>query len=159
MTIGFLDLPAELRNCVYTYALKSAGRIKIWEFSHRIRYEGIGANYSVEPALLRTSRQLRRESLPIFYGSNVFLLSNSLDRRWLQSLSVEKLKMLRQVNRDCNTTSRCFTDDEEVVRDYIARRKQDHGVTELADGVLDVMVYFSGQRFWSNGEKREVLAG
>lgn len=59
----FLDLPAELRNRIYSSDL----------IKHR---QIIPTNRSdhQQPALTRTCRQIRKEALPIYYGSNTFAL-------------------------------------------------------------------------------------
>ncbi|KAI5364238.1 hypothetical protein Slin14017_G062020 [Septoria linicola] len=55
----FLDLPAEVRVCIYEYAVRDT-------FVHRIR------NFAT-PALARTSQQLRAESLPVWFAINTFV--------------------------------------------------------------------------------------
>ncbi|CAK3928317.1 Hypothetical predicted protein [Lecanosticta acicola] len=63
----FLDLSAELRNKIYEDALVQPKGIKF-------RYD---LSLLTQPALTRTCRQIRHESLPIFYGQN-FITSFSL---------------------------------------------------------------------------------
>ena len=53
-----LDLPPELRNSIYRYATVSDQAL--------LRPQ--------QPALVRTSRQIRQEARPIFYGENSFVL-------------------------------------------------------------------------------------
>ncbi|KAF2213753.1 hypothetical protein CERZMDRAFT_96575 [Cercospora zeae-maydis SCOH1-5] len=55
----FLELPAEVRMCIYEYALQEP-------FVQRLR------NF-VTPALARTSAQLRQESLPVWFAINTFV--------------------------------------------------------------------------------------
>ena len=55
------DLPAELRNTIYRYALVETVQIDVSP-SGRVR----------EPALLRTSKGIRRETLSIYYSENRF---------------------------------------------------------------------------------------
>ncbi|KAM3414154.1 hypothetical protein BST61_g10812 [Cercospora zeina] len=55
----FLELPAEVRMCIYEYALPET-------FVQRLR------NF-VTPALARTSTQLRQESLPVWFAINTFV--------------------------------------------------------------------------------------
>ncbi|KAK5121490.1 hypothetical protein LTR85_005323 [Meristemomyces frigidus] len=57
-----LDLPAELRNLIYAFAVVQDEPIPI----------PTEAPYIQEPALLATNRQVRAECLPIYYGSNTF---------------------------------------------------------------------------------------
>ena len=56
----FMDLPAEVRNRVYRIATEADGQLRI--------------RFFVPAAITRASRQLRAESLPIFFDVNVFLL-------------------------------------------------------------------------------------
>lgn len=53
---GFLELPPELRQRIYVYA-----------FSYPDN-----AHYRQQPAISRTSHQIRKESLPVFYETNRF---------------------------------------------------------------------------------------
>ncbi|KAK3631765.1 hypothetical protein LTR56_016721 [Elasticomyces elasticus] len=57
----FFDLPPELRNRCYRYALSTADTIQL-----------VG-DARMEPALLRASRQLRGEAASIYYAENTFL--------------------------------------------------------------------------------------
>lgn len=56
----FLDLPGELRNRIYRYALVTPERILLR-----------GENKK-QPALLRVSRQVRKEAIKIYYDENEF---------------------------------------------------------------------------------------
>lgn len=58
-TFPFLDLPPEVRVCIYEYALREP-------FVQRLR------NF-VTPALARASSQLRQESLPVWFAINTFV--------------------------------------------------------------------------------------
>jgi hypothetical protein len=53
---GFVDLPAELRNKIYRKALV---------------VEGVQSLKRV-PAICRVSKQLRNETLPVYFGLNTF---------------------------------------------------------------------------------------
>lgn len=59
-----LGLPAELRNHIYNFALTQAHEIKVCENRH-----------NTEPGLLRTCRQIRKESSSIFRKDNEFNLA------------------------------------------------------------------------------------
>lgn len=63
---AFLALPAELRNRIYEFALIKDDPIEVvlWR----------PCSNGAPPALTQTSRQIRSESLPIFYGLNTFRL-------------------------------------------------------------------------------------
>ncbi|TKA25879.1 hypothetical protein B0A50_05634 [Salinomyces thailandicus] len=79
----FLDLPPELRNRIYHFALAPDPSTAL------VR--------PAPPALSATSRQVRQETLPIFYGDNCFVLQFTA-ARYLQvfelpeSLSAEALR-------------------------------------------------------------------
>ncbi|CAG5181020.1 uncharacterized protein ALTATR162_LOCUS9553 [Alternaria atra] len=86
--VGFLDLPRELRDLVYEFAFRIPGAILVYSrdpFAVRpvaramnIRHGGDGpiepqplSTGQIPVALWRTCRQLRAESSPVFYGTNV----------------------------------------------------------------------------------------
>ncbi|KAK5013629.1 hypothetical protein LTR60_003383, partial [Cryomyces antarcticus] len=62
----FLKLPAELRNLVYRFVLVFQERIA---FHHE---HATAMAQSSQPPLTKVSRQIRAESLPVFYGGNWF---------------------------------------------------------------------------------------
>lgn len=67
----FLDLPPELRNRIYSFATVREGPFYIGEVADGYcsdRWES-----PKQPALLMVSKQIREESLPIFYGENTFV--------------------------------------------------------------------------------------
>ncbi|KAK5714263.1 hypothetical protein LTR17_017269 [Elasticomyces elasticus] len=70
-----LDLAAELRNQIFALAVVEP------EPQHLFRLEsaadGLKASFQ-QPALARVNRQIRSETLPIFYGQNVFRLDEDL---------------------------------------------------------------------------------
>lgn len=83
-----LDLPAELRNEVYSLALTSQSPIETSTQYRLMKHDGpFGAYYlrvSLQVLLLlQTSRQIRAETMAIFYGANTFkfglLLMRDLD--------------------------------------------------------------------------------
>ncbi|KAK3648924.1 hypothetical protein LTR22_013149 [Elasticomyces elasticus] len=63
----FLDLSRELRDVIYTYALVTDDPLLVSEACEHIDWPT-----GVQPALTRVNRQVRMESLPIFYGDNTF---------------------------------------------------------------------------------------
>lgn len=66
---SLLDLPAELRNVIYEYALVFERNIPPWD---RPRHRKVEEWW--QPALTRTNRMIRGETLPIFYALNTFSL-------------------------------------------------------------------------------------
>ncbi len=86
--VGFLDLPRELRDLVYEFALRIKGAVLVYSSDPyavrpvaralNIRHGGEGPfepqplrNSQIPVALMRTCRQLRAESCPVFFGTNV----------------------------------------------------------------------------------------
>ena len=69
-TSPFIELPAELRNRIYEFAVIESDPIDLIVCccKHCPHMAIV-----VQPAVTRASRQLREESLPIFYGQNLFL--------------------------------------------------------------------------------------
>lgn len=65
----FQDLPPEIRNHIYEYALTFSGPLQI---RHRHIYD-INMN---DRALMQTCQLQRTEALGIYYGSNTFVLSS-----------------------------------------------------------------------------------
>ena len=103
-----LELPAHLRSRIFHHALVHQGILAIhatgapienmdeWDKDTRV-----WAHFRpAEPSLTRTCLQIRAETLPIFYGCNVFANSQFYDmgcQRFLSWLTADKRKMLRHV--------------------------------------------------------------
>jgi hypothetical protein len=98
-----LELPAELRNRVYHHVLPAVGR-----------YHGIGRGYANTvrdiQALSQVNRQLRTETLPMFYGNTEFQLwiwrVEDVDKaiRWLAQLENWQAALIR----DFSLNTRCI---------------------------------------------------
>ena len=69
-----LQLPPEIRNCIYELVL----------VSDRSPHRGSLSNH---PPLLRTCKQFRHEALPVLCGNQVFNLNTSLDGRYFKWLT------------------------------------------------------------------------
>lgn len=88
---SFLDLPPEIRVEVYSYAIVERHPVQILIYRSKVLVP--------EPDLLVTCRLIRKEAMPIFYGSNTF--EPMFDKKgrataaFLDSLSDEKIPMLR----------------------------------------------------------------
>lgn len=104
-----LILPPEIRNMIWESALKSARPVCLHCGRYRNRHPWMhgrtgGCDDYLEPALLRTCRQIRRETRSIFYAVNEFRVgidSESDDRpmqklhSWLQHIGPEACASLR----------------------------------------------------------------
>lgn len=71
--MGFLDLPAELRNDIYDQVLKSSSIIEV---RHRHLYE---VHFGYYRALTQVSKRVRSDCLPIYYAGNTFMLRSMSD--------------------------------------------------------------------------------
>lgn len=81
-----MNLPAELRNEIYSLALVQDTRIMV----------STSLPYLKEPALLAVNRQMRSETLPVWYSENVFQINGSSPSvKFLRSLGSERLQLLK----------------------------------------------------------------
>ncbi|KAK5714285.1 hypothetical protein LTR17_017291 [Elasticomyces elasticus] len=91
-TSGLLRLPAELRNIIYELALPTDNFYVSVRTTEPLPMMRCPAEPITIPALLATCRLIRNDTLPVFYGTNIFVLrmGNKKDFRdtlaWLQSL-------------------------------------------------------------------------
>ena len=102
-----LQLPAELRNRIYEEA--TVCKDVLWVDPEGIPIDRMREDLSIkdrrlhylpsEPALTRTCRKIRKETLPIFYGRNVFC-DTPVDLccvKFLVYLTKEKRRMLQNL--------------------------------------------------------------
>jgi len=82
---SLLDLPAELRNAIYTEVLVYHKPIEFRRerpYQPEIRTQDWDASIALHGpehhALTQVSRQLRSETLPILYGANTFFFANRM---------------------------------------------------------------------------------
>ncbi|KAK5692717.1 hypothetical protein LTR17_025348, partial [Elasticomyces elasticus] len=93
---SLLGLPAELRNHIFELALVSKNaRVSIY-----LQGGHFTPPSATQPGISRTNRQLRQETLPIFYGQNAFEIHPS-DRpgllackTWVQAIAAQ-LELIR----------------------------------------------------------------
>lgn len=83
---SLLNLPAELRNEIYSLALISDALLETSTQYQLIERRGSFGAYYMRislrvPSLLQTSRQIRAETLAIFYGANTFKFHTHRPRR------------------------------------------------------------------------------
>ncbi|KAK5119417.1 hypothetical protein LTR85_007517 [Meristemomyces frigidus] len=104
--IGFLDLPAELRNRINEdVVIKPGGG----EIEIRPVYYAPHHGQSQQPAITRVCRQLRRETLPMYYAANRFVTSvgwmynveedlpEKAVSKWLEAIGEESSKHIRHL--------------------------------------------------------------
>ena len=89
-----LDLPAELRDYIYELALTTEDTLYICG----------GTSHELQQALTQTTRQVRHETLPIFYGRNTFVIcrygSEAARKRWVMAIE-SHLWLLGDLGFDC----------------------------------------------------------
>nr|POE49216.1 hypothetical protein CFP56_32366 [Quercus suber] len=93
-----LDLPSELRDLIFEYALTSPSTVVTFRLDP---YQEDSYSQAVQPALTRANRQVRRESLPVWYGHNAFVMHTEATKadhtlRWL-ACNERHLQLLRKV--------------------------------------------------------------
>ena len=94
---GLLELPAELRATIFEYALTSDKPVVAFLLD---AYQRESYQEATQPFLTRISRQVRHESLPLFYGCNEIVLHTEERRaqealRWLEHIQVHLAKLQR----------------------------------------------------------------
>lgn len=100
----FMDLTSKIRQKIYEYALVSPSPIEIHEATRR-RRSSVSRGAPIETpgrisALLRTSKQVRREAAPLFFSQNTFVIPwgfPNLGVRWLEYLTPVHRRLLRDV--------------------------------------------------------------
>ncbi|KAH9828134.1 hypothetical protein Tdes44962_MAKER09462 [Teratosphaeria destructans] len=85
-----MTLPAELRNNIYEFVLRTIRVLHVRDQQFR------------EPALLRVSKEIRSEALPLYYGTNRFSIYLNLgEERNLGRL----VDWLQSIVRDCRSST------------------------------------------------------
>ncbi|KAK3615834.1 hypothetical protein LTR56_026344 [Elasticomyces elasticus] len=93
------ELPAELRVVIFTFALTSDKTVVTY---HLDDYQRDSLEEAIQPPLTAVSRQVRCETLPIWYGCNRFVFHTQTPkvdetRQWLSANAI-RLAMLKQVS-------------------------------------------------------------
>ena len=113
---ALLNLPAELRNKIYELCLVYEDTISIlWVARNTNERKQFQLKcHPHEPALVRTSRQLRYEGSPIYYAANSFhvRLRKSL-YRWLTDIGERNRAMLNDVRGFCYDQKIAFSNPAE----------------------------------------------
>ncbi|EME78037.1 uncharacterized protein MYCFIDRAFT_79272 [Pseudocercospora fijiensis CIRAD86] len=69
--VGFLNLPAEVKNCVYELALHSDPDFILGSIS-RTQFGKLYDSNRLSPNILATCHQVCNKASPVLYGSNTF---------------------------------------------------------------------------------------
>lgn len=135
----FLVLPAELRK-------------NIFEWHFKLQQEGRDRTplYRRQPAITRVSRDMRKESLPIYYATTRFQLTFNAQKRslqecfdilkdWVISVASDRQKDLRSVALRLAIASRPGTpcDSSEVYRDITFEYDSTSGLSMKIPSALD----------------------
>ncbi|KAK5695057.1 hypothetical protein LTR17_024642, partial [Elasticomyces elasticus] len=92
---SLLTIPRELRDQIWERAVVRNFPIQVCLSDSHTRFRFFPNR---DPPLLRASRQLREEALPIYYGCNIFSADSVFGVvEWLEHLSDDKLKALKNV--------------------------------------------------------------
>ena len=94
-----LDLPQEIRDLIYEFALTSIKSVVAFRLDE---YQRPSYQEAIQPPLTRSSRQIRRESLPVFYDCNDIVLHTEGSKmqdtqRWLNCIE-PRLPMLNRIS-------------------------------------------------------------
>ena len=102
-----LELPAEIRNRIFHYAVVHTAVLEVGSRAESVEHIGewdkdkytCAPFRLAEPSLPRVCRQIRAETLSVFYGCNIFRASlfNLGCGGFISKLPPEKRTMLRQV--------------------------------------------------------------
>jgi hypothetical protein len=135
----FLELPAEIRNEIYTLALIQHGSV----FVHP------SIPWFLEPALLAVNRQVRFETLGLWYSDNTFAIDGSNPAvRFLRALSDQKLRALCTLR--IQTTSVPAAEYIETRINQLMREFKPRGLDNQA---IHFMMSVPGGFEWVNLEK------
>lgn len=97
ISLNFLELPAEIRDLIYEHALRSLKPTVTFHLDH---FQKDSYQEASQPPLTRVNRQVRRESLKIFYEVNDFILHTEgpkwIDaRKWLRCYEAQIPNLLK----------------------------------------------------------------
>ena len=92
-----LDLPAEIRDTIFEFALTSEKSVVAFCLDE---YQRDSYQEATQPALTRVNRQIRQESLPIFYSCNDIVLHTDNSKandtqRWLACIGANLANLRR----------------------------------------------------------------
>jgi len=97
-TSKLLELPAELRDCIFRYALVSDEPIKV-RFSS-VRWFSKRRRFTMIPGLINVSKQLRSETQRIFFEDNTFEITPGVPEVWMKRRSDAPLLLLRTMHHN-----------------------------------------------------------
>jgi hypothetical protein len=103
----FLKLSGEIRNAIYLLAVVCSGGVRPLSKTEHRELKSLGLpqakEYHRQPAITRVSRQLRHETLPLYYAKNVFhfdpyaLNTHAFPIESFQKIGLNNLKSMETV--------------------------------------------------------------
>ncbi|KAK5113476.1 hypothetical protein LTR62_003345 [Meristemomyces frigidus] len=127
---GFFSLPPELREEIYLLVLQKPHNTITMLANHTSYKSEISA---AQPSLTKVCKQLRHETLPVYYNANVFLadVSEADDvataQRWLRAIGDERVKELLDLKHcrightgDQGSTTMTATEADALVHPRVA---------------------------------------
>lgn len=138
--MSFLDLPAELRNDIYSLILPTSDSFGVNDLATKPHFPVVSKKST---SMLRTCRQIHAETTPILYGSNTFhiwtqdvpllLLQIGQSARFLRTICIEHdsdaMLMLALLNIQHLTQLKCIT-----LRPIPGYSRRSHPETHVIDG-------------------------
>lgn len=125
-----LQLPAELRNRIYKFILCDESPIAVKRH--------LSSQPLYDTAILQACREIRNEALPIYYGSNVFVLNVrwrgfQWTKHWLNDIGEVAISCLRKVIlKEPNVCAR-YACPIEISADFT---KDNAGITQTGDACI-----------------------
>ncbi len=106
---GLLALPRELRDVIWTSAVSYPVVAVTPNMQQRTGSTMQGS--AIQPGLCRVNRQLREESLSLFYENNTFALDfgwhehTATIKRWLSAIGNHNIRLLHSLSAEAGTLS------------------------------------------------------
>ena len=96
---ALLELPTEIRDAIFVFALSSSKPVVTFLLDD---YQKDSYNEAVQPSLTRVSRQIREDTLPIFYGVNDFIIHSEPpkighSKQWLRCIE-PNMRLLQRLS-------------------------------------------------------------
>jgi hypothetical protein len=140
---NFLSLPAELRNRIYSYTFR-CDLSTLWNPDQRFWYRGHECSCT-GLALLRVCRQIRADTIPIFYGNHTMRFdayNRAFLEDWLNITVPEAITRIRRIELFgymqgikgwTSTTTVDLRGREAAVECFVECKKRESNVDEVKE--------------------------
>ena len=142
-----MDLPAELRNHIFGLLLVQPKAIEVSPIRPFVK----------EPALLAVSRQVRSETMSIWYAENSFLINGSSPAvKFLRSRNDQQLRSLRSVkmtsekSKQMKEAPRAWAEHLQKKVETMMREFEGRGLRRFA---LEFQFLHCGELVWVDGDQ------